>query len=293
MSVSDNFKGFCLNLRMDKTVVSNVQYRYKRITKQLNLDFRDLNSDTAYSLYVGSYGRGTAIHVSDIDMIIELPYSVYEKYDNHSGNGQSALLQAVRDSVKKTYSTTHIRGDGQVVQLKFDDGINYEIVPGFINKDKESFTYPDTNNGGSWKVTKPRAEISAVRAGDNLWNNNLKRLCRMARAWKDKWDVPMGGLLIDTLAYNFLKDWEYREKTYVYYDWMSRDFFSFLKDQDPNKSYWLALGSNQYVHRKGSFEYKATRCHNISLEAIEHQNSDKNWSAKQKWREIYGTKFPD
>lgn len=179
MSVSENFKMFCSNLRMSDTVVSNVQYRYKRITKQLNADFRDLNSDTAYSLYVGSYGRGTAIHVSDIDMIIELPYSVYEKYDNHSGNGQSALLQAVRDSIKKTYSTTHIRGDGQVVQLNFDDGICYEIVPGFINRDKESFTYPNTNYGGSWKVTKPRAEINELKNGDSLLNNNLRRLCRV------------------------------------------------------------------------------------------------------------------
>jgi hypothetical protein len=293
MSVSENFKTFCSNLRMSSTVVSNVQYRYKRITKQLNADFRDLNSDTAYSLYVGSYGRGTAIHVSDIDMIIELPYSVYQQYDGHSGNGQSALLKAVRDSLKKTYSTTHMRGDGQVVQLNFDDGICYEIVPGFINKDNESFTYPDTNGGGSWKVTKPRTEISELKNGDALWNNNLRRLCRMARAWKDQWNVPMGGLLIDTLAYNFMKQWEYRDKSHIYYDWMNCDFFEYLKNQDSEKEYWLAVGSNQYVYRKGSFEYKALRCYNISLEAVEHQSNDKNWSAKQKWREIYGTKYPD
>lgn len=293
MSVSENFKTFCSNLRMKSTVVSDVQYRYKRITKQLNSDFRGLNSDTAYGLYVGSYGRGTAIHVSDIDMIIELPYSVYEQYNNHTGNGQSALLQAVRDSIKNTYSTTHISGDGQVVQLNFQDGICYEIVPGFINKDNESFTYPDTNNGGSWKVTKPRAEISEIKRGDDLWNNNLRRLCRMARAWKDQWNVPIGGLLIDTLAYNFMKQWEYRDKSYVYYDWMSRDFFEYLKNQDSNKQYWLAVGSNQYVYRKGAFEYKALRCYNISLEAIEHESNGRSWSAKQKWREIYGTKFPD
>lgn len=293
MNVSENFKTFCSNLRMSDTVVSNVQYRYKRITKQLNADFRDLNSETAYSLYVGSYGRGTDIHVSDIDMIIELPYSVYQQYNGHSGNGQSALLQAVRNSIQNTYSTTHIRGDGQVVQLNFDDGICYEIVPGFINTDNESFTYPDTNGGGSWKITRPRAEINEIKNGDALWNKNLKRLCRMARAWKDKWSVPIGGLLIDTLAYNFMKQWEYRDKSYIYYDWMTRDFFKYLKDQDPEQKYWLAVGSNQYVYRKGNFEYKALRCYNISLEAIEHQSNDLNWSAKQKWREIYGTKYPD
>ncbi len=293
MSVSENFKSFCSNLRMTSNTISNVQYRYKRITKQLNKDFRDLNSDTAYSLYVGSYGRNTAIYVSDIDIVMELPYSVYSQYDNYSGNGQSALLQAVRDSIKKTYSTTHISGDGQVVKLNFDDGICYEIVPVFLNKDGETFTYPDTNNGGSWKVTKPKAEIKAVKDGDLAWNNNLRRLCRMARAWKNKWDVPIGGLLIDTLAYNFLSQWEYKDKSYIYYDWMCRDFFEYLKNQDPDKKYWLALGSNQYVYRKGAFEYKALRCYNISLEAIQYQTNDQYWSAKQKWREIYGTKYPD
>ncbi len=291
MGISEKFSTFCSNLRMSDTVVSNVQYRYKRITKQLNVDFRNCNSDTRYSLYVGSYGRGTAIHVSDIDMIIELPYSAYQQYNNYNGHGQSALLQAVKNSIKKTYSTTHVSADGQVVQLNFDDGICYEIVPGFINPDNESFTYPDTNNDGSWKITKPRAEIKEIRNGDNRWNNNLKRLCRMARSWKDQWDVPMGGLLIDTLAYNFLDQWEHSDQSYTYYDWMTRDFLKYLKNQDSTKKYWLAVGSNQYVYRKGNFEYKALRCYNISLEALKHEENNQNWSANQKWIEIYGTKF--
>lgn len=188
---------------MSGDVVSSVLYRAKQITKRVNSDFRDIDSDTRYSLFVGSYGRGTDIHVSDIDMIVELPYSVYEKYNNYSGNGQSALIQALKESIKKTYSRTYVRGDGQVVKLNFSDGICYEIVPGFINKDGESYTYPDTNDGGSWKTTKPRAEIAEMNSANSKWNKNLKRLCRMARAWKDNWDVPMGGLLIDTLAYNF------------------------------------------------------------------------------------------
>lgn len=292
MSISDKFKNFCAALRMSDSVVSSVSYRAKQITKRVNSDFRGIDSDTRYSLYVGSYGRGTAIHVSDIDMIVELPYSEYEKYNKYASNGQSALLQALKESIKKTYSTTHISGDGQVVKLNFADGICYEIVPGFINKDGESYTYPDTNNGGSWKVTNPRAEIKEINAANILWNNNLKRLCRMARAWKDNWDVPMGGLLIDTLAYNFLSQWSYKDKSFVYYDWMTRDFFEYLKNQKSDQTYWLAPGSKQYVWRRGPFEYKALRCYNIALEAIKYETDNMPYSANQKWREIYGTKFP-
>ncbi len=292
MSISEKFSTFCSVLRMDDDVVTNVSSRAKQITKRVNNDFRGIDSENRYSLYVGSYGRGTDIHVSDIDMILELPYHVYSQYNAYIGNGQSALIQALKDSIKLTYSTTHVRGDGQVVKLNFTDGICYEIVPGFINKDGESYTYPDTNNGGSWKVTKPRAEISEINSANTIWNKNLKRLCRMARAWKDNWDVPIGGLLIDTLAYNFLKQWEYKDKSFTYYDWMTRDFFEYLKNQNTEQTYWLAPGSSQYVWRKGIFEYKALRCYNISIEALEYESKDMSYSANTKWREIYGTKFP-
>lgn len=67
MSVSDYFSTFCSNLRMSSDTVSTIQYRYHQITKRINLDYRNSSSETAYSLYVGSYGRGTEIWTSDID----------------------------------------------------------------------------------------------------------------------------------------------------------------------------------------------------------------------------------
>lgn len=293
MSISDKFSTFCANIRISDNNVNSIKNRYKQITKRINLDYYNSSSKTDHSLYVGSYGRGTDIHVSDIDMIVQLPYDTYAKFNKYLSGGQSALLQEVKSVLQKTYSTSHIGGDGQVIAINFSDGICFEIVPAFINKDGISYTYPDTNNGGSWKVTNPRAEIKEIaRANKDDCNSNLKRLCRMARAWKDEWDVPIGGLLIDTLAYNFLINWEHRDKSYTYYDWMTRDFFKFLKNQNEEQNYWLSPGANQYVWRKGKFEYKAKRCYNIALEALEYESKNREWSANQKWREIYGTKFP-
>lgn len=293
MSLSNWFSDFCSDLAIKDT--GTISTRYKNITKRLNTDYWDTTSDTAHSLYVGSYGRGTATQgFSDLDMISRLPYDEYVKYDNYSGNGQSALLQAVKKSIEKTYSTTSIRGDGQVIQVPFNDGITFEVVPAFANKD-DSFTFPDANNGGCWKTTNPKPEIAAIKSRNNVCNGNLKQLCRMMRAWKKEWDVPIGGLLIDTLAYQFIENWEYRDKSFFYYDYMSRDFFKWMADQDSDQSYWKAPGSGQYVYGKGLFQYKAKRCYNISLEAIEHETADpkREWSAKQKWREIYGNTFPN
>ena len=293
MGLSDWFSSFCSNITVkDESTISS---RYKSITKRLNTDFWNTDSETSHSLYVGSYGRNTAIQgFSDLDMIFQLPYSVYEQYNKYSGNGQSALLQVVKNSIEKTYSTTSIRGDGQVIVVPFTDGISFEVVPAFINTD-DSFTFPDSSGGGSWKKTNPKPEIRAIRERNNACNGNLIKLCRMMRSWKNKWEVPIGGLLIDTLGYQFIENWEHRDKSYVYYDYMCRDFFKWMSEQDSDQIYWKAPGSGQYVYGKGLFQYKAKRCYNISLEAIEHEtaNPKREYSAKQKWREIFGTAYPD
>lgn len=160
-------------------------------------------------------------------MIFVLPYPEHVKYDNYSVNGQSALLQSVKRSIEKTYSTTSIKGDGQGILVPFNDGITFEVVPAFVHKNN-SFTFPNANNGGSWEITNPKPEIEAIKLLNSACNGNLKRLCRMMRAWKRQWHVPISGLLIDTLAYQFIENWEYRNKSYLYYDFMSRDFFSWM-----------------------------------------------------------------
>ena len=289
MSVSNWFEEFNKNIRMSTEPVNNISYRYKRITKQLNKDFYNSESELTHSLYVGSYGRGTDIVTSDIDMIFQLPYSTYTQYNAYTSNGQSALLQAVKTSIEKTYKSS-MKADGQVIVISFTDNITFELVPAFLNTD-DSFTFPDSNNGGSYKTTNPKPEIKEIREKNILWNKNLKRLCRMIRAWKYNCNVPIGGLLIDTLAYKFMTNYAYKDKSYLYYDFISRDFFKYLSEQNSEQNYWLSPGSNQYVWRKGNFEYKAKQAYNLSLEAITKEK-DYPYTAKSKWREIYGTKFP-
>ena len=78
MSISDKFNRFNSALRMSDVTIRNIRYRTKQITKRVNSDLRSIDSDARYSLYVGSYGRGTEIRTSDIDLIVELPYSEYK-----------------------------------------------------------------------------------------------------------------------------------------------------------------------------------------------------------------------
>lgn len=289
MSISTKFKLFCDNLKIKPAKISLISQRYKRITKQLNKDFWSIDSDTLNSLQVGSYGRDTDIVTSDVDIAMSLPWKVYYKYDAYKHNGQSNLLQAVKLSLKNTLSTTDLRGDGQVVVLDFSDGIRFEVVPCFQYGDK-SYAYPDTNFGGSWRTTNPRKEIEAISILEKDCGN-IKNLCRMVRAWKYEWDVPCSGLLIDTLAHDFLKSWANKDKGYEYYDYLTRDFFKFVSEKELHHIKYAALGSNDIIWRKGKIEGIAEECYKLSLEAIKFEEDKKEWSANQKWAKIYGTKF--
>ncbi len=291
MGVAVWFNTFCSEIQVQDT--DSISRRYKAITRRLNTDYWSTTSNTSHSFYVGSFGRNTAVDItSDVDMMFRLPFELYERYDGYYGNGQSALLQDVRSSIKKTYATTNLAANGQVIQIPFKDGITFELVPCFVNEN-DSYTFPDSNAGGSWRTTNPKPEIEAIRNRNGACNGNLVRLCRMMRAWKAKWSVPIGGLLIDTLAYQFIGTWAHRDKSYLYYDYMSRDFFDYLSNQSKDQDFWKAPGSGQWVYgARGQFQYKATRCRNLAIDAISHETGGREWSAKQKWRKIFGTSFP-
>ncbi|MBZ9760985.1 nucleotidyltransferase [Mesorhizobium sp. CA8] len=283
MGVADNFKSFIENLKISNAdVISN---RYGEITAALNKNFRDSESKTANSLQVGSYGRHTAIDgISDLDMLYIMPSS---SWDDYKDNGQSRLLTETKDAIKARYPNTEVYVDRLVVRVLYTD-FHIEAQPVFEQEDG-SFKYPDTYGGGKWKITMPRDEIKAISEFNEQKNSNLRRLCKMARAWKNKHGVGMGGLLVDTLAYNFLKSTsEYDEKSYLYYDYMSRDFFKYLSDL-PDQDYYAALGSGQRVRVKKKFQKKAETAHELCLKAIEAAGKE---NENDKWRKVYGRQFP-
>ena len=289
LNIGELFSTFCSNLIIRDESVS---FRYKRITSRLNKEYYESDSDTAHSLYVGSYGRNTAVNsTSDFDILFQLPVDMYYRFNSYTSNGQSALLQDVKTKIGKTYPGTDIKADGQVIVIPFSDNITFELLPAFLNTD-DSFTYPNANDGGSWQITNPKAEQKAMASMNKDTNGNLIRLCRMSRAWKKKNDVSIDGILIDTLAYDFISEWEYRDKSFVYYDWMSRDFFEYLSNQDPNRSYWYAPGSHKRISNSGHFQFKAKKALDVALEAIKDADSGYEYSAKAEWRGIYGTDFP-
>ncbi|SIS66628.1 hypothetical protein SAMN05421686_103167 [Thalassolituus maritimus] len=287
MSVSDMFKEFLENIKVQKS--DQFKQRYEQITKALNLKFRGTDSTTANSLQVGSYGRYTGIKgISDLDMVYIMPSSKWDDYKDHK---QSKLLTDVKEAIKSRYPSTDVKVDGLVVSVKYQS-FHVEVQPVFdrYNSDGSGyFEFPHTANSGSWKKTKPRQEMKAIKDLNDEKNKNLRLLCKMARSWKNKSGVAMGGLLIDTLAYNFMKSTtEYDSAGYSSFGYLSRDFFEYLAGQD-KQDHYQAPGSNQDVNVKKDFRKKAEEAYNLCVDAIEAEGKAKS---NKKWREVYGSNFP-
>lgn len=196
--------------RISQELRSRISLRYHTVTRAINREFWGSVSDTAHSLYVGSYGRNTAIESSDIDILVELPNNQFDRFNNLSGNSQSRLLQSVRSAVLDAYPRSDVRADGQVVKIAFSDETYFEIVPVFKNWDG-SYRYPDTNTGGRWKSTNPKAEQEAMEQKNRNSNGLLYDTCRHIRFIRDNCfaSYHLSGIVIDSFVYRAIGNWRW------------------------------------------------------------------------------------
>lgn len=202
--------------RISQEQRSLISDRYNRITRAINTEFWGSTSETAHSRYVGSYGRGTAIDTSDIDILVELPRDEYNRYDAHKGNGQSRLLQAVKTAIQTTYPRSNIHADGQVVVIDFSDGMKFEILPAFQQLDRfgnwnGKYDYPDSNMGGNWRSTNPNAEQEAMATKNKESNGLLFDTCKHMREIRDSHfsRYHLSGIVIDSFVYSHIDNWHW------------------------------------------------------------------------------------
>ncbi len=278
--MEDIFNEFISKLQIDN--YDDINTSLDGIAKKLNQKYYD-NSTTENYLIVGSMGRNTSIKgESDIDAIYELPDEVFKRFDDYESNGQSQLLNEIRDTLKEKYPSTDIKGDGQVVVISFTK-YNIELVPGF-KQDDDSYKYPDTHDGGSWKITKPILEIYEA---NNMINdtNTYRDICQMIREWKANNGVTICGLLIDTLIKNFLdNNSEYKWKSKDDYYELLKNVFKYLSEQDEGRKQWNAMGSNQIIENKDfNFIKKSKKAYDKLSNSTDEPST---------LRELFGNRFP-
>ena len=285
---NETFNKFFDLIRLDST--EDYDAGLEGIAKTLNKEYYG-ESSAEHLIVVGSVGRGTAVQgTSDVDVLFELPKSVRDRFDGYESNGQSALLQEIKTVLKKRYPRTKMKSDGQVVVIEFSDrDYSIELVPAFQRNDG-GFDYPDTHDGGSWKKTDPIPEQEAAKNSDSISSGNFVRCANLLRVWKDTQGLEFGGLLIDTLTCKYLEECdELKQAAPEGYVETLQALFEMLGDENPDQSYWFALGSNQRVYNSGngSFVKKARKASKKLVEAEDESELE------DVLVELFGKRFKD
>ncbi len=288
MALENDFETFCGSIKLDN--LDDMEKSAGEIAKKLNAHYYELDKDSSSHLYiVGSVGRSTAVKdSSDLDIIFDLPSSVYKRFDEYETNGQSALLQEVKSVMMERYPNTKMRGDGQVVVIEFTK-YTVELVPAFLQSD-DRFKYPDTHDGGKWKYTDPLSEQEECASCDSKSGGIYYDFCHIMRCWKNTIGFEFGGLLIDTLVYNhFGENDNYKDSGYDDYLTILQNLFDYLKERDKDQSYWLAVGSNQQVSNSGNgaFVTKAKKAAKKISDAL-----SKNEDINAVLIDLLGSDFP-
>src|SRR5690606_19565036 len=144
-------------------------------------------------------------------------------------------------------------------------------------------------NSARRKVTKPPQDGKAVKDLNDQQTKNLRRLCKMVRAWRNKHGEEMGGYSIDSLAFIFLKSTsKNHENDYRHLHRLRRDSFKYLSEI-PDQDHYKAPGSNQNVKFKKKFQKKAKEAYELCLNAIKAEGSS---NQNDKWKKVYGRPFP-
>lgn len=288
--LADKFRLFINNLKIDNPVV--ISRRCREICQILNQRYWNIRSDTRNLHYLGSYGRETAVKgLTNINVLFLLPYKVYQQYEERPGNIQELLLYDVRELLSKTHADAFINEEKSLL-IPFEDGMKIEIIPGFIGPRKNYIIYPDAQEK-QWQTFNPIREIEVINEYNYKYGGKVRHLARMTRAWKMVYEVPLPGMLIDTLVMIFMDEWEGNQSSFGYYGEMVMDFMEYLAGLKNEQLHWYAKGSNRKLERQEDFGAPANVAYKKIKQAMDLEEQGDSYNANKIWKEIFGPSFPD
>ena len=96
-------------------------------------------------------------------------------------------------------------------------------------------------------------------------------------------------MCLEILAGVFVAQWQYRDKTIFYYDWMIRDFFAFMLQ---HVNGWVRpAGIAEQILLGNCWESKCRTAYSRALKACDYEYVDKEFDASEEWQKIFGSQF--
>lgn len=315
----NEFNKDIVNLDSERTIKANSSRDWLFIQLN-NLDSKeDLDFPIKYQekhIKYGSFARKTKIReLDDVDIMFCLnangaTYSKnYETYKILTPNADYRLkylsdndILNSRKVVNKLKSSLaqiahyksadlHSRGEAATLNLQSYEWV-FDIVPCFYTT-TNLYLIPDGN--GNWKSTDPRIDQNLVSNTNQNYDGKALQLIRTLKYWnKHHSSHTLTSYLFEQIVLNFINS---RSTLSQYIDFDIRDFYYYLSlniynsVNDP-KGIQGDLNKLTYLEKKSVSE-KSSTTYNKAKEATSAETEEKNQSkAINKWREIFGAKFP-
>ena len=274
------FKIFNKNIRLKDKQEEDAKTKYDGVCEVLhNYYYPNKKYDGSTKFLFGSYKKRTNIRPitkeQDVDVLFYMPKDEFDKYDNYESNGQSALLQKIKDILKNKYSTTDkIKGWGKVVLVEFTKNKhNIEILPSWEQDDK-TFKIPNSENGGTWDIFDPRKDINVFQKSNVTTNGLTAKLSRMIKSWKrNTSSLTIKSFKIEQYVIDFLDKKNYNED--VEMQKVSQMFFQYLLNH-------IDVNNKSYVQT----------ALNRANKALKYESEQKFDKACNEWKKIFGDLFP-
>jgi hypothetical protein len=182
------------NLEITGLQESTVSSRQQNVRAAVERRLRVIDS-----FLTGSYPRSTMISPladADIDIFFILDASYFNQYK------PSGLLQALRDALRETYSSTpQISRNGQAVTISFTDFL-VDAVPAF-NRQGGGYLIGDMHTE-KWISTDPKVHNKIITDANSSHNGDLVPLVKMIKGWNRAKKDPFRGFYLELLTLTVL-----------------------------------------------------------------------------------------
>lgn len=116
--MKDEFKSFCEKIRLTDAQEEDAKTKYNGVCKKLHDSYYTDSYTGSTKLLLGSYKTKTNVRPlsedQDVDVLFKIPEETFKKFYQYQSNGQSALLQEIRNFLNEKFSTTEeIRAWGE------------------------------------------------------------------------------------------------------------------------------------------------------------------------------------
>lgn len=278
-NIESIFSDFLNDLELTASQKNDAQTKYEGVIECLSKHFYDRERISNDQYLFGSYKTKTNIRPldgsSDVDVLFKIDKTTYDRYEKNP----AGLLQEVRTALKEKYTTTEeIHAWGKVVLVKFSDGHhNVEVLPA-LEKDDNSFSIPNTADGGIWETFNPRLQINEFLESKD--RELVRSLVKMIKCWvRNTTTLNYKSYLVVQDTIDFVNKIYESGRGTVPYDEVMKDLFNYLKNS--KEPHLIAI------------ETHIDTAHKRAVNAIEYRQQGKFIEASQEWRKIFGTMFEE